>query len=301
MTAGIKTYNDAVNVNPLGKQVPTAAQVLQKYGFGIGVVTIVGISHATPACAYAHNVHRDDYQDLTRDLLGLPSVAHPQQPLPGVDVLLGAGFGEMQEKEEGQGANFVAGNRYLTDDDLRKIDVAHGGAYNTVVRTAGTSGKEALQQAAQRAAAQGTRLFGFFGHPSGHLPYATADGKYDPTISARTRSQGAEAVPAEVYTADDLNENPTLPDLTAAALHVLPQRFERFWLMVEAGDVDWAAHQNNIDNAVGAVFSGDEAFRVVINWVERHQAWKDTAVIVTADHGHFLVLEQPQALIEPHE
>ena len=31
--------------------------------------------------------------------------------------------------------------------------------------------------------------------------------------------------------------------------------------MIEAGDVDWANHANNIDNSIGAVISGDDAFR----------------------------------------
>ncbi len=58
--------------------------------------------------------------------------------------------------------------------------------------------------------------------------------------------------------------------------------------MVEAGDVDWANHANNIDNSIGAVISGDLAFRTITNWVEKHGGWEETAVIVTADHGHFL-------------
>ena len=28
-----------------------------------------------------------------------------------------------------------------------------------------------------------------------------------------------------------------------------------FWLMIEAGEIDWAAHDDNIDNLIGAVNS----------------------------------------------
>ncbi len=91
LTAGIKTYNAAINVDVLGNQVETIAHQLQRdRAMAIGVVTSVPFSHATPAAAYAHNVTRKDYQDLTRDLIGLPSIAHRTDPLPGVDVLLGA-------------------------------------------------------------------------------------------------------------------------------------------------------------------------------------------------------------------
>ncbi len=70
---------------------------LQEQGYAVGVVTSVPISHATPAAAYASNVHRDDYQDLTRDLIGVPSVYHPGG-LSGVDVLLGGGWGETKKE-----------------------------------------------------------------------------------------------------------------------------------------------------------------------------------------------------------
>ena len=129
LCSGTKTYNDAINFDPLGRQVVPLARDLQKQGFAIGVVTSVPISHATPACAYANNVHRDDYQDLSRDLLGLPSITHPDNPLPGVDVLLGTGWGVEQLTDAPQGQNYVPGNRYLPRKDLSTIDAAQGGRY----------------------------------------------------------------------------------------------------------------------------------------------------------------------------
>ena len=38
-------------------------------------------------------------------------------------------------------------------------------------------------------------------------------------------------------------------------------------------------------------------FRAVTDWVEAHDCWDETAVIVTADHGHYLVLTQPEMLL----
>ena len=80
---------------------------------------------------------------------------------------------------------------------------------------------------------------------------------------------------------------------------MLAKRSDSFWLMVEAGDVDWANHDNNIDNSIGAVISGDLAFTAMTDWIEAHQCWDRTALIVTADHGHYLVLEKPEALVPP--
>ena len=87
------------------------------------------------------------------------------------------------------------------------------------------------------------------------------------------------------------------PDMTRAALTVLEPNDNGFWLMLEAGDVDWANHDNNIDNSIGAVLSGDAAVKVLTDWVEQHSSWDETVLIVTADHGHYLVLEKPELLI----
>jgi alkaline phosphatase len=287
LTSGTKTYNNSINIDPFGRQVEPIARQLQAQGFAVGVVTSVQISHATPACAYANNVHRSDYQDISRDLLGLPSVAHPV-PLPGVDVLLGAGWGETKDQDGAQGDNYVPGNRFLTDSDRQRADVRNGGAYHVVERTAGQRGDELLAAAARDAIDNKQRLLGFFGVAGGHLPYATADGGYNPT--------GSVNAVAEQYSDDDLAENPRLAQMATTALDVLSSRSDRMWLMIESGDVDWANHSNNIDNSIGAVLSGDEAFLAVAQWIEKNVGWDAAAVLLTADHGHYLVLDRPEAL-----
>lgn len=292
MTCGIKTYNDAINVDAFGREAVSIARTLQDQGFAVGVVTSVPISHATPAAAYASNVHRDDYQDLTRDLIGVPSVFHPGG-LSGVDVLLGGGWGEVKEKDGAQGKNFVPGNRYLPADDLKAIDAANGGKYIVAQRTAGQKGVDVLRQGVQAAINQKHRLFGFFGSKGGHLPFQTADGNYDPVVSMGT---GGKPDAAEKVTPADESENPKLSDLAVAAADVLQSRSDRWWLMVEAGDVDWANHANNIDNSIGALLSGEKAFTALVEWIEAHGGWEDTALYLTADHGHYLVLDKPEAI-----
>jgi alkaline phosphatase len=290
MCSGIKTYNDSVNVDPQGRQVVPVARQLQAKGYAVGVLTSVPISHATPACAYSNNVWRDDYQDLARDLLGLPSVSHPSDPLPGVDVLLGAGWGDDVDGDSKQGRNFIPGNKYVAAADVQRIDAARGGRYRVVRRAAGANGAQALAEAADDAARRGLRLLGMFGVKAGHLPFCTADGKFDPTAGVRRLG--------ETYSPADLDENPTLADMTRAALKVLERNRRGFWLMVEAGDVDWANHDDNIDTSIGAVISGDDAFRAITAWAEERKCWDQTAVIVTSDHGHYLVLTRPEALLD---
>ena len=85
--------------------------------------------------------------------------------------------------------------------------------------------------------------------------------------------------------------------MTEAALTTLVrQPNQPFALFIEAGDVDFALHANNLDNAIGAIYSGEEAVRSVIRWVETHSNWDDSVLIVSSDHGHYLVVDDPHAL-----
>lgn len=297
MTAGVKIYNDSVNVDPYGRPVTTLAMELQENGFAVGAVTSVPISHATPACTYAVNVHRDDYQDLTNDMLGVPSVSHPGG-MPGMDVVIGCGWGETKKEDGSQGKNFVPGNRYLTDATLKAIDATQGGRYIVAQRTSGKNGADVLKDGVSKAISDKKRLFGYFGTRGGHLPFQTADGKYDPTVSAGTLKGTPDN---EVYTEADVNENPKLQDMAVAALDVLNARSDRWWLMVEAGDVDWANHANNIDNSIGAVYSGADTFSAITRYLEEHKMWDDAIIIVTADHGHYFHLVDPTVLVAPNQ
>jgi len=293
MTTGVKSYNNAVNVDPTGQPLRTIAMIAQDRGMGAGAVTSVPISHATPAAAMAHNVHRDDYQDITRDLIGLPSISHPEKPLNGLDVLIGTGWGATRKEDSGGGKNFVPGNAYLTDKDMAAADVRNGGRYVVAERTEGVAGSRGLAAAAESAREGHHRLLGFYGVASTmHLPFATANGDYTPAVGRKKKNP-------EEYTKGDLVENPTLTDMTKAAISVLSANPKGFWLMIEAGDVDWANHDNNIDSSIGAVFSGDAAVKAATDWVEKNSNWNESLVIVTADHGHYLFLDNPPLLIKP--
>jgi alkaline phosphatase len=139
------------------------------------------------------------------------------------------------------------------------------------------------------------RLFGFFGRKGlDHLPYQTADGRYDPAPSI---GRGGRPVAAEKYTAADRLEQPTLAKMTEAALTVLARRLDqRFAPFIESGDIDFALHANNLDNAIGAVYSGEDAVRSVIQWVEKNSNWDESLLLVSSDHGHYLVIDDAQAI-----
>ncbi len=301
MIGGVKSYNNGVNVTDDGRAVMTTLfHTLQDDGWKVGTVTSVPFDHVSPAAMYAHDVDRDDYQDLARDMLGLPGIMHQAWALPlhpGLDVVIGTGYGITSQAATiaTQGKNWVPGNIYIAGPDLAAIDATQGGKYVVVHTERGKDGGLALQQAADRAARDSSRLFGFFGRAGlDHLPFRTADGRYDPAPSLGKTGMPYEA---EFYTPADRVEQPTLAQMTEAALTVLARRPEQpFALFIEAGDVDFALHANNLDNAVGAVYSGEDAVRAVIRWVEKNSNWDDSLLLVSSDHGHYLVLDDPQAL-----
>ncbi|MHB1560021.1 MAG: alkaline phosphatase, partial [Isosphaeraceae bacterium] len=300
MISGVKAYNNGLNVADDGHLITTLFHDLQDQGWKLGTVTSVPFDHASPAAMYARNVHRDDYQDLAREMLGLPGImqqARGAQQWPGLDVVMGTGHGITSESKTmaPQGKNWVPGNVYIADPDLAAIDARNGGKYVVVHTEPGVDGSRALQQAAEQAAGKSQRLFGLFGRKGlDHLPYQTADGRYDPAPSI---GRGGRPVAAEEYSTADRLEQPTLAKMTEAALTVLAHRPDQpFALFIEAGDVDFALHANNLDNAVGAVYSGEDAVRTVIEWVEKNSNWDESLLLVSSDHGHYLVIDDPQVI-----
>src|SRR5262249_8352575 len=128
IVSGVKSYNNGINVTDNGQFVTTLFHELQEQGWKVGTVTSVPFDHASPAAMYAQNVHRDDYQDLARAMLGRTGIVQTtrQAPLrPGLDVVIGTGFGITTNARSlaAQGRNGVTGNLFITDTDLSAVDV----------------------------------------------------------------------------------------------------------------------------------------------------------------------------------
>jgi alkaline phosphatase len=75
---------------------------------------------------------------------------------------------------------------------------------------------------------------------------------------------------------------PSLPEMTRAALAVLDQDPEGFFMMVEGSQPDWQGHANApIEAVVAEVLDFDRAIAVVLDYVDTHPG---TLVVVVADH-----------------
>lgn len=74
---------------------------------------------------------------------------------------------------------------------------------------------------------------------------------------------------------------PTLSEMTDKALELLPGLSERFFMMVEGSQIDWAAHDNDPNGIVYQLLNFDLAVREAIHFAQQDG---HTLVLVTADH-----------------
>jgi alkaline phosphatase len=88
-----------------------------------------------------------------------------------------------------------------------------------------------------------------------------------------------------------------LPLATKKALELLSKDEDGFFLMIEGSQIDWAAHENNMDYMLGETVDFDLAVGEVLKWAKNDG---NTLVIVTADHetGAFMPLNFDNKQVE---
>ena len=74
----------------------------------------------------------------------------------------------------------------------------------------------------------------------------------------------------------------TLAQIVSTAIPFLDARYERFFMMVEGGMIDYACHGDDAATAIGEVWDMDEAMRVAYDFYLAHP--DETLIVVTADH-----------------
>lgn len=89
-----------------------------------------------------------------------------------------------------------------------------------------------------------------------------------------------------VYTENlgDMTDQPDLDVMTMAAIEILSQNENGFYLEVEAASVDKALHPMDFDRALADMISMDRAIAAAVDWAEEHAP--ETLIIVTSDHAH---------------
>jgi len=69
IASGVKATSGALGLDVHGQPVETIAQLAQKNGRKVGIISSVTINHATPAAFYAHNVSRNNMYEIALDMV----------------------------------------------------------------------------------------------------------------------------------------------------------------------------------------------------------------------------------------
>ncbi len=86
------------------------------------------------------------------------------------------------------------------------------------------------------------------------------------------------------YTIDSIPGALTLPDMTQACLdHLKKYTPEKFFMMVEGGNIDYAAHSNDGGAVVKEILNFNKALAIAYDFYLQHP--DETLIVVTADHN----------------
>ncbi|KIQ77803.1 alkaline phosphatase [Aeromonas sp. L_1B5_3] len=93
------------------------------------------------------------------------------------------------------------------------------------------------------------------------------------------------------YDLDRPASEPSLAQMTLAAIKQLKEKKQGYFLMVEGGRIDHALHDTNAKRALQDTLAFDNAIKATLDEVKKTDPeLKNTLIVVTADHDHTLVL-----------
>ena len=92
------------------------------------------------------------------------------------------------------------------------------------------------------------------------------------------KDRAAEVLPYALLRGED---DLSLADVVAEAIEFLDND-KGFFIMAEGGQIDWAAHANDITNTIHETIDFDEAIQVAYEFYLKHP--DETLIVVTADH-----------------
>lgn len=261
--SGVKTRNGVIGVGPevaendcaasKRHELPSLFGLAQSRGLATGVISTARITHATPAATYARTPQRDWEAD-----------------------------GDLTESARQQGCIDIA--RQMVEGDVgSRLDLILGGGRANFLSTA-TRDPEYADRKGKRADRRDLTAEWRRRNPRGAYVWnSDAFGKID--LARTPRLLGLFEPDHMQYEADratDSGGEPSLADMTRAAITMLGSREKGYVLMVEAGRIDHAHHAGNARRALEDTIALDEAVKVALDMTNR----RDTLVIVTADHSH---------------
>ncbi|MBN1184024.1 MAG: alkaline phosphatase [Bacteroidales bacterium] len=284
MASGIKSAKKAIGLDMKGNPVFLITERAAELGKSAGVVTTVQFSHATPGGFAAHNVSRDNYDEIARDM-----ILHSK-----LSVIMGCGHpfynANSEDAENAYTYKFVGGQNIW--EGLLNGD--------TLFNSYSLSGDSIVQDIDADGIADGWTLI------TDSIDFVNLKNLVNPpkrvigiaeNITTLQQKRGGEctdkvyepSVPKEILSMDanafPFNRNvPRLYQMSLAALNVLNQNNKGFFLMIEGGAIDKAGHDLSYGRMIEETYDFYLAVDSVVAWVQKNSSWEETIVIVTGDH-----------------
>jgi alkaline phosphatase len=280
MMSGIKTDVGVIGVDEdiergdcstvAGNELVTALELAEIAGKSTGIISTARITHATPAATYAKSADRnwEDISDMPEDAVtaGCSDIAEQLVnfeanleanfeglDVDGIEVVMGGGRRHFLPRDEAfnspDAASSVEGDR----TDGRDLTAEWQAMYESGVYIYDQSGFDGLDTETTE------RVFALFNES--HMQYEADRG-------------------------NDIAGEPSIAEMTSAAIKVLDNNEQGFFLMVESGRIDHAHHAGN---AYGALHD-TIAFAEAVDTADKLTDDEDTLIIVTADHGHVFTI-----------
>ncbi len=262
MATGSKTKDGYVGVNINKVPVPNIVEYAESLGKATGVVTTMSFAHATPAGFVAHQVDRNDYAAIAKEILYNSAL----------DVAMGCGAPDFDYDGKPVAGPYTASQTKYAGGVDAWTDISDNVVMGSDANGDGLPDNwKVIRSAAQfQAMATGDTPNRVLGIP-----------QVKETLQWYRTPQYSKA---DAY-ADPLTSGlPTLADMSKAALNVLDNDPDGFFLMIEGGAIDYGGHFNTPGRMVEEVISFNDAVNSVVAWVEANGGWDANMLIVTADH-----------------
>lgn len=246
LATGKPALSEVIGLDIEGKPVQTSLEAAKALGKATGLISDTRVTHATPGSFAAHQAHRSMENEIASDMLA-----------NNVDVMLGGGLRYWIPQEVNSDAAIKTAVTAQVNGAEIRIKSKRKDSRN-LLSEATEAGYSLAFDGAQMQAATGDKLLGLF-HYSTML-----DGIAYSTCKAANNCK-----------------QPGLAEMTKKALDILSKDPDGFFLMVEGGQIDWAAHNNDAGDMLHQMLKFDESVQAVYDWVKDRN---DTLVIITADH-----------------
>ncbi len=112
----------------------------------------------------------------------------------------------------------------------------------------------------------------------GKEEYEAKKDSAEKVIYFQNKERAAEVLPYALLRGED---DLSLADVVAEAIEFLDND-KGFFIMAEGGQIDWAAHANDVTNTIHETIDFDEAIQVAYEFYLKHP--EETLIVVTADH-----------------